>query len=74
MSELIYILEECLMISSKLKLLAVFFILVVSLQACAAKELEPGRCDYNSDCKEGEKCEETRCEDIYYPRHQIKPF
>lgn len=33
---------------------------------------DPGRCFTNMDCPKGHKCNDTRCEDIYHPRHKIK--
>lgn len=37
-------------------------------------ELAPGRCRYNDDCREGHFCQRTYCQDIYFPRHKIKPY
>ena len=47
------------------------------LVACSAGEQPkppPGRCYGNSDCPEGFRCKETYCEDIYFPRKDIKPY
>lgn len=60
-----------------LKLFAI--LLLFALNACSAidadePELKEGRCNYNSDCKEGFTCRDTYCEDIYHPRSEIKPF
>lgn len=41
-----------------------------------AKKLPPGVCEQNGDCGEGERCnlERSKCEDIYFPRREIKPY
>lgn len=46
------------------------------LSGCSTQEakLKPGRCNYNSDCTEGFHCIDTYCEDIYFPRRDIKPY
>lgn len=51
------------------------------LSACAAcsgelKKLPPGVCEQNPDCGEGERCnvDRSKCEDIYFPRREIKPY
>ncbi len=51
--------------------------LVLPLIGCSAGEQPkppPGRCYENSDCPEGFRCKETYCEDIYFPRKDIKPY
>ncbi len=48
--------------------------LLVLLGACSSDppKPDPGRCFTNLDCSKGQKCTNTRCEDIYHPRHKIK--
>ena len=41
---------------------------LVSCAAIEEDELGEGRCALNTDCKQGFRCAETFCEDIYYPR------
>ena len=46
------------------------FVIISAITGCgSSKKLEPGRCEINSDCGVGFKCEATYCEDIYYPEH-----
>lgn len=56
--------------------LFIFFMVISSLLfiACSSDppKPDPGRCFTNIDCPKGQKCKNTRCEDIYHPRHEIK--
>ena len=45
------------------------------IAGCSAnEELEPGRCNFNPDCKGGTKCNQGWCEDIYHPKKAIQPL
>jgi hypothetical protein len=48
--------------------------LLTLVSACSTEppKPDPGRCFSNTDCRKGEKCNDTRCEDIYHPRRTIK--
>ncbi len=55
----------------KLSLIAFLF----NFTGCSTNELpelEPGRCRLSKDCPQGQECRNTRCQDLYYPRHEIK--
>jgi Cys-rich repeat protein len=52
-------------------------IVSMMLGACSAGEKQrppEGRCFTNPDCPEGFRCKNTYCEDIYFPRNEIKPY
>ena len=62
-----------------MKFLFVFIALLLIASGCAAKEkpgLLPGRCITNEDCPQQSKCDRKIgwCEDIYFPRHEIKNY
>lgn len=48
--------------------------LLALVSACSTEppKPDPGRCFSNTDCPKGQKCNATRCEDIYHPRRTIK--
>lgn len=48
--------------------------ILVSCSAGEADKLPPGRCVISGDCPASETCRNTYCEDIYYPRKDIKPY
>lgn len=50
------------------------FLLCLSGCAETAELLPKGRCRINDDCGEGQRCKATYCEDIYFPRKDIKPY
>ncbi|HMO17152.1 MAG TPA: hypothetical protein PKA63_03670 [Oligoflexia bacterium] len=56
------------------RLLLSCIIIPASLVACSSEppKPDPGRCFTNIDCKSGEECVNTRCQDLYYPKHKIK--
>ena len=35
---------------------------------------KPGRCNHHTDCPDGFQCKDTYCEDMYFPRREIKPY
>lgn len=49
-------------------------LLSVGCGVAKEKKLPPGRCMVTSECPEGETCRNTYCEDIYFPRREIKPY
>lgn len=56
-----------------------FFAVFFACSACSGiftdeDKLDEGRCNFHTDCKDGERCRNTYCEDVYYPRREIKPF
>lgn len=53
-----------------------FLVIAGTFAACEMEQpkLPAGRCNVNSDCLEGEACRKTFCEDIYFPRKDIKPY
>ena len=56
---------------NKVNIFFSIFLMCFFLVSCAAIEeddLEEGRCVLNTDCKQGYRCADTFCEDIYYPR------
>ena len=59
-------------------LLAVLCAVVLPLTAvsCSStpEKLAPGHCVQNADCRGTTRCVEERCEDIYYPRREIKNY
>jgi hypothetical protein len=60
-----------------LYLTTVSIVIAFGLAACGQTEKpkpKPGRCSFNGDCPEGFHCRDTFCEDIYYPRDEIKPY
>ena len=50
--------------------------LMVSLASCSdtAPKQPAGRCAATADCPQGYECKETFCEDIYFPRKEIKNY
>lgn len=59
---------------SKLVTLALFGAMSVFMLACSKEtpKPDPGRCITNMDCPKGQQCNDTRCEDLYFPRRLIK--
>jgi len=57
-------------------LLGLFVFLGLGLTACSAIEPKPkeGRCAHHTDCPDGFQCKDTYCEDMYFPRREIKPY
>ena len=59
---------------------AVALVLVLGASGCSGsselRKLPPGVCEQSGDCLEGERCnlERNKCEDIYFPRREIKPY
>ena len=52
-------------------------IAIAGLAGCGAAteaKLPPGRCMVSGECPQGEACRNTYCEDIYFPRRDIKPY
>lgn len=49
---------------------------IFSYIGCAetAEFLPEGRCRINEDCPDGHTCRASYCEDIYFPRKDIKPY
>ena len=64
----------------KFPLVTILFLsILIALSACSAIKtdepaLKEGRCRHNSDCKEGFTCRDTFCDDIHFPRADIKPY
>lgn len=51
-----------------------FLVLFVACSASEVPKPAPGRCVVHSDCRAGQECIDTRCEDLYFPRHKIKAY
>jgi hypothetical protein len=54
-------------------------LILFGLSACSAlvadeEKLDEGRCNFHTDCQDGQRCQNTYCEDVYYPRRDIKPY
>lgn len=63
------------MISRLVLILEIF--LLVNFISCSDSKLpkpDPGRCRVHADCPQGQECNDTRCEDLYYPRRKIKTY
>lgn len=57
--------------------LSMMLLITTATIGCGAGEAPKppvGRCYENSDCPEGFRCKETYCEDMYFPRKDIKPY
>jgi len=60
----------------------IFHLLLISVVFSACSVLnealdegpEPGRCSFHTDCLEGQKCHNTFCEDLYYPKRDIQTY
>jgi len=48
--------------------------LIAGCSAAEEAKLPPGRCMVSGECPQGETCRNTYCEDIYFPRREIKPY
>ena len=46
------------------------FLILFFLVSCGPARIAPGdgRCIENTDCPDGERCFDTFCDDIYYPK------
>ncbi len=51
-------------------------VLLLGFQGCPLykPKLDTGKCQVNEECSSGFACRNNRCEDIYYPKSEIRQF